>query len=85
MMDWQPIKTAPKNGARVMLWCDFDRQEIVIWRWRSPITTWSGPHGPFTWATADGNGLIAERIPTHWMPLPEPPVCNASDPVTKRL
>lgn len=74
MSEWQPIDTAPRDGTDILLFCRFDgRDEIKIAKW-SDEQTYEGPFGQFRWKESEG--LIAERIPTHWMPLPVPPIVN---------
>jgi len=61
-MEWQPIETAPKDGAWLLLY------------WVTmPITLY-----PFCAFWDDGWWHpsfrdYGEVFPTHWMPLPEPP------------
>ena len=64
MADWQPIETAPKDGAWVFLY------------WRSMSLTlyplvafWEGED----WQTVGDFGLVGGDTPSHWMPLPAPP------------
>jgi hypothetical protein len=65
---WQPIETAPKDGAKFLAYCVHGMgapqftQEIAWW---SPAPTGYSYGGRF--ATRSGN------IPTHWIPLPDPP------------
>lgn len=65
---WQPIETAPKDGDPfnygdpILGW---DGKEIAIIEWLS--TEWSLCH--------DYEGLVGFH-PTHWMPLPAPPLAN---------
>lgn len=85
MGEWQPIKTAPRDGTQVLLWAE-------AWE-----MTWGIQIGYFMqpeecWATAEGtvddndedfdphaevfDESILEDLntgPTHWMPLPIPP------------
>lgn len=63
-MNWQPIETAPRDGERILLVINH------------------GPHGDKIWTGLWADGWIvsygkAEKQPTHWMPLPEPPVKTA--------
>jgi hypothetical protein len=69
---WQPIETAPKDGTSVL---------ISSTNWR---TTWRGYYRAQGFAPEQeidnwGEGWTRENysdiglIPTHWMPLPEPP------------
>lgn len=65
--EWQPIKTAPKDGTMILVWPsrawieECDKGEVVYWDVEEE--TWAG-YGPLA---DDYTG------PTHWMPLPEPP------------
>lgn len=68
-MDWQPISSAPKDGTRVLCWNK---------EWEAPES--GCLYGPF-WAA---NSLAADKggwkyQPTHWMPLPEPPLPHNKD------
>jgi hypothetical protein len=69
MSEWQPIETAPKDGARVLLGRfapRMDRHGYCAVDWYRQAK--------------DGNGFIGFGKfnmtfwpPTHWMPLPAPP------------
>jgi len=75
MGGWQPIATGPIDGSHVMLYaCSFRRH-------------WFGTGYYFKGVPGDGEGWIASSFytlpnndssgsftPTHWMPLPPPPV-----------
>ena len=74
MSEWQPIETAPKDGEEVLLWlgAPWCRVEKALW-----FNPWKA------WVTeAPGDGADTERygigslVPTHWMPLPQPPETN---------
>ena len=65
MMDWQPIETAPKDGAEIIVWSkDQLAPYLAAWDdangWMVPDTC---PHG---WTE-----LLIQ--PTHWTTMPEPP------------
>lgn len=66
---WQPIETAPKDGTNVVL---ASSERVTFGRWLDNSQTrwpWEG------WITPDGPwGPKATKAPTHWMPLPEPPL-----------
>ncbi len=81
MMEWQPIETAPKDGTWILAINNRRNQAVIIWRddafdegdpdrtrgeggWIHPFTT--GYRSTF-WNGGCGS------VPTHWMPLPEPP------------
>ena len=61
-MDWQPLETAPENTF-VLVWAD--RACVGINEQRLGNPKHNGWHD-------DGEGFRLE--PTHWMPLPSPPV-----------
>jgi len=58
---WQPIETAPKDGARVLVWVDCATIEA------------SFDHVASEWI-AGSWGLGFGNSPTHWHPLPAPPL-----------
>ena len=72
MSNWQPIDTAPKDGTDILL---FRSGAVHRGRWEKqryherPKPYWSDD-------LERGLGVIwcREHPPTHWMPLPEPPV-----------
>ena len=80
-MDWQPIETAPRDGTEVLLWCaphsDMEMDSIFAAAWvtdagdeKRPYSTWIIPQAD------DKEGGWADTLrwmPTHWMPMPEPP------------
>jgi len=60
-MRWQSIDTAPRDGARVLIY----GRILGI-----QISSWIGaPHNQ--WRNATGHNI------SHWMPLPEPPAHDA--------
>jgi len=63
-VEHQDIKTAPKDGTRVLAWKspDDDHPEIVEWTSHRPDGGWY--NGDYTYKDGDF---------THWMPLPPPP------------
>lgn len=69
MSEWQPIETAPKDGAPFLACMDWrvdDLGKCCVIRWRAPISSRS----PGQWLSIPGDWSYR---PTHWMPLPEPP------------
>jgi hypothetical protein len=68
MGEWQPIETAPKDGTSLLLWWPAHQQLAadprVIGYWKPSYHCWQA-----------GNYFCPRDIaPTHWMPLPPPPV-----------
>jgi len=64
---WQPIETAPKDGTVVLGWSgvwSVGMPETVLWLDRAERSGW------FTYA---GHHRFMNQ-PTHWMPLPAPPL-----------
>jgi hypothetical protein len=62
-MNWQPIETAPKTGARILT--VRGNGYVAVQRWYSPNL------GAHMWL--DDVGRVPAGEPTHWMPLPEAP------------
>lgn len=74
MNNWQPIKTAPEDGTRVLAGRPTDGSHILNvataeftnGRWIVSPTAWDGD--------GDTGGLAdLDFEPTHWLPLPQPP------------
>lgn len=63
MGEWQPIETAPKTTQSRLVWCP-DRKNIYA-------VTWCDDGYWMHWGGST-NELTEE--PTHWMPLPAPPL-----------
>ncbi len=58
--NWEPIETAPQDGTRVLI---YERRYGTM-----EFARWIGaPHNHW------GDGYKSWK-PTHWMPLPEPPL-----------
>lgn len=59
---WLPIETAPKDGTVIMLWINYGHQ-LGFWNGRS-------------WDDRDFFDNLGD--PSHWQPLPLPPVSPRS-------
>lgn len=73
MSEWQPIETAPKDGTVVYLY-----RQVGDWKVRGH-GYWEGGGIVSGWITQgfyDPPGNLGLAHPTHWMPLPAPPVLN---------
>jgi hypothetical protein len=67
--DWQPIETAPKDGGNVMLWC----VDLVGGNGRVATGSWHYTYDGSWW----DYHMEYTLNPTHWMPLPAPPVIGS--------
>ena len=65
-MEWQPIETAPK-GREVLVYIEDFNKVTTAW---FCVNTGLWPHDEAY--TEDGEACNV-GLPTHWMPLPEPP------------
>lgn len=80
MAGWMPIETAPKDGTLILV--HFKSKGVRAVSWDSPfhddVTDENGiwcvdddKHGPYGLRGYNDEGPTA---PTHWMPLPDPPL-----------
>lgn len=65
MAEWQPIETAPKDGIDIIV---SDSGELVS------VAFWDKDEGKWLDSMNHNGYDHATRNPTHWMPLPEPPM-----------
>ena len=72
MNKWQPIETAPKDGREVLIYLGAPWLRVEKARWYGPWSNWQVGIIPSDPAREEQFG-IGSAIPTHWMPLPEPP------------
>ncbi len=72
MSDWQPIDTAPRDGTRVLLWCE-DGVGAVIGIWYAFKSNLLPPYWATTRGLLHGSAHDREYQPTHWQPLPPAP------------
>jgi len=69
---WKPIKTAPKDGTRVLLWLGAPWSCIETAAWYVPWANWqTGRY--FAHSESDECAGIGSSVPTHWQPLPAAP------------
>lgn len=76
LADWQPIETAPGQGVSFLAY-----QPKGAWPWQEEMMGVGslGPYG-FRLDWVDGHDCERElENPTHWMPLPAPPVTAEPD------
>lgn len=81
--EWQPIETAPKDGTYIILYQPDFKDENTVRQARKPremrISTgffdYYEKRGWFEFQSGDGYEYQENQIfPTHWMPLPNPPI-----------
>lgn len=66
MSEWKPIDTAPKDNIPILGYDD-GIMTVVIW------------HGYWGLTVVGSYANDNEWTPTHWMPLPDPPMSNKGD------
>jgi hypothetical protein len=78
---WQPIETAPKDGTRIWIFTPGYTQENGYRHEPFMLTAWwdenEGEDGALVAPLSDGFEVAVTyhfASPTHWMPLPPPPV-----------
>lgn len=87
--DWQPIDSAPRDGTKIDVWRDGKRYCDVFWSFSRNAATGEALVDPVWdgWAQEGSVGMSytpnyidyghenwKRREPTHWMPLPQPPL-----------
>lgn len=71
MNNWQPIKTAPKDGTPILAYipCPWDNESPSM----CAVVEWKRMYGrDAVWVLSAYDAFRFN--PTHWMPLPEPPL-----------
>ncbi len=82
MSDWQPIETAPKMRTILLFAVTDVAEDGTVRNWKMATGSWhtgyedersrAVGYSPWTW---DGHQVRSYEVhPTHWMPLPAPPV-----------
>lgn len=78
IQEWRKIETAPKDGTRVILY--FAHKDICIGGSYEEIDESDFESGERKWKDwiVDDELFFEEPVnePTHWMPLPKPPINN---------
>jgi len=79
-VSWQPIETAPKDGALIDVWAKYPNggYRYTNVQWRQPEYDRIDGHQcwcEYDWHTTydDWYWSEIEYEVTHWMPIPEPP------------
>lgn len=68
MSEWRPIETAPKDGTWVLV-CGNGWDVQMAWFALNRRINKAYWKNSLEWDDYD----LADKHPTHWMPLPEPP------------
>lgn len=70
---WRPFSTAPKDGSEIMVWREDSGVFIALFT-NSHVDDDDDDNysGDPCWFSDSGEDLTG-CLPTHWMPLPEPP------------
>ena len=74
---WQPIGLAPRNGCTILV-C----RNMPGWGWVRGYAYWVDERGISGWIAKglfDPPGELGLAHPTHWMPIPLPPIEAQSD------
>ena len=79
---WQPIATAPKNGAKLLL-CDGPDDGVYIGYWEADIYAPNGGSGgPSGWFASNWMGRYGDspviEYPVYWASIPTPPSARAT-------
>jgi hypothetical protein len=62
---WQPVEAAPKDGSFILMWGP---------QWQSPqVMRWAQVKSRSVKAFVSEAGYVKAYLPTHWMPLADPP------------
>ena len=76
MSEWQPIETAPKDGTIIDVWLgEADRSDVEFYCTTGTRRSagWCFKNGKFRPLGGLEPAMPVFVIPTHWMPLPDPP------------
>ena len=66
VMEWQPINTAPTEGVAIL---GFQRLTSELW----VIVPMCFDGGVWRLLAFHNDNTEHEMVPTHWVPIPEPP------------
>lgn len=82
---WQPIETAPRDGTPVLTYsadAAADPRQGPVGNPCTPILVMAYIVGEWELVDEIGDWHIPQYDPTHWMPLPAPPVDSSAAPST---
>jgi hypothetical protein len=70
-MEWRPIETAPRDGTLLRTLHPKLAPKVRVGFWRRKAGRWGYERS--------NNMSEPRNQPTHWMPLPEPPLAHPRD------
>jgi hypothetical protein len=71
---WRPIETAPKDGTNYLIYVREFKQPVRMSSYEITERFVNGKSDYRTEGWTDCRSLMGNQyLPTHWMPLPEPP------------
>ena len=74
-LQWQPIETAPRDGMPVLLYYVNPGGQSEMGMWRSEIRVGRGEvRQGWRYLRSHSATYDLDHQPTHWMPLPAPPI-----------
>ncbi len=76
LMEWQPIETAPRDGSSVLL---FDGERVSYGGWIDVEAQGCEESEADLISEGWWSVDLRENAPTHWMPLPDPPVASVRE------
>jgi hypothetical protein len=79
-MEWKTIETAPKDGTRILVYQDGEMEVADWYTHKYPATYTERPDGLYEKNETEGSSWWNAnecQHPTHWMPLPAPPLTTA--------
>jgi hypothetical protein len=68
-MSWEPIETAPKDGTWILAFCPASSSDELQWA----VTRFCDGMWEID-ASDDRGSFSTTNRPSHWQPLPEPPL-----------
>ena len=71
MNNWQPIETAPKDGRLILAYGLWEGEVNGVGEMQIAVVKANNVYYPIVGADVYAAWLSE---PTHWMPLPEPPI-----------
>jgi len=75
MSDWLPIESAPKDGTRLMISSAREGALVCVGYWVKPEDRGRDYCQDEDWWHVQF--AIGGMKPTHWMPLPNPPISGS--------